>query len=208
MSKHPRTNEYTTYSDIIINHLDSKPTIAQNDLKPSPKIRSRTRPPVVISGSEATRTENPVVKNHERKQNKENNQITTPAVKVSSIDLETKGINVLCKETAKKNTEKSTVPPVPKLRKSKTKTENDSRISSEQQEAEKVRIRKKKADPKVSIFNLTLIILITLYSRYLSENHRHSRLPLYANLIRFSLDVILCCEFATVALRTSSVNKR
>ena len=129
--------------------LDSKPTIAQNDLKPAPKIRSRTRPPVVISGSEAT---NPIEKNHERKQNKENNKITTPAVKVSSIDLETKGINVLCKETEKKNTEKtqkSTVPPVPKLRKSKAKTEND---SSEQQEAEKVRIRKKKAspDPKVS----------------------------------------------------------
>ena len=126
--------------------LDSKPTIAQNDSKPAPKIRSRTRPPVVISGSETT---NPIEKNHERKQNKENNKITTPAVKVSSIDLETKGINVLCKETEKKNTEK-TVPPVPKLRKSKAKAEND---SSEQQEAEKVRIRKKKAspDPKVSI---------------------------------------------------------
>ena len=126
--------------------LDSKPTIAQNDSKPAPKIRSRTRPPVVISGSEAT---NSIEKNHERKQNKENTKITTPAVKVSSIDLETKGINVLCKETEKKNTEK-TVPPVPKLRKSKAKAEND---SSEQQEAEKVRIRKKKAspDPKVSI---------------------------------------------------------
>ena len=122
-------------------------------MKPSPKIRSRTRPPVTgVTGGST----DPVQKNHERKQNKENNKITTPAVKVSSIDLETKGINVLCKETEKKNTEKtqkSTVPPVPKLRKSKAKTENDSRISSEQQEAEKVRIRKKKAspDPKVSI---------------------------------------------------------
>ena len=150
-------------------------------MKPSPKIRSRTRPPVTgVTGGST----DPVQKNHERKQNKENNKMTTPAVKVSSIDLETKGINVLCKETEKKNTDK-TVPPVPKLRKSKAKTEND---SSEQQEAEKVRIRKKKAspDPKVSFFNLNLIIFITLYSRYLSENHRHSRLPLYANLIRFS----------------------
>ena len=119
-------------------------------------------------------------KNHERKQNKENNKITTPAVKVSSIDLETKGINVLCKETENKNTEKtqkSTVPPVPKLRKSKAKTEND---SSEQQEAEKVRIRKKKAspDPKVSfsisiwLFSLPFIagiypkIIVILVYRY------------------------------------------
>ena len=101
-------------------------------VKPSPKIRSRTRPPAVV--------ENPTQKNHERKQNKENNEITTPVI-------ETKKINVLCNET-----EKTTVPPVPKLRKSKTKTENDS--SEQQQEAEKVRIRKKKAspDPKVSLF--------------------------------------------------------
>ena len=102
-------------------------------VKPSPKIRSRTRPPAVVT------LENPTHKNHERKQNKENNEITTP--------VETKKINVLCNET-----EKTTVPPVPKLRKSKTKTENDS--SEQQQEAEKVRIRKKKAspDPKVSLF--------------------------------------------------------
>ena len=114
-------------------------------MKPSPKIRSRTRPAVVTSGPEST---NSVQKNHERKQDKENNQITTPSVKVSSVDLETKGINVLCNETEKKNT-KNTNPPVPKLRKSKAKAQN---VSIDQQEAEKVRIRKKKAspDPKVS----------------------------------------------------------
>ena len=165
------------FSYFFIIFLDSKPTLAQNDLvKPSPKIRSRTRPPT--SGLE------------QPTQNKENNEITPSVTKIASIDV--KGINNEV-ENKTKNTTKTTVPPVPKLRKSKAKTENDSRISSEQQEAEKVRIRKKKTDPKVSVFTLNLILLITLYSRYLSENHRHSHLPLYANLIRFKIVVIWYC---------------